>query len=105
MDLKVYWLELAENKLKDIYDYYSIKANKRVAKKLVNGIVDVTIGIEKFPEIGQIEVGLGHIKQEFRYLVFKSYKIIYWINYDFNRIEVANVFDTRQDPKKIAETK
>lgn len=103
MDLEVYWLELAESKLEDIYSYYSIKVNKRVAAKLVNAIVDATIGIEKQPEIGQVEASLKHRKQEFRYLVFKNYKIIYWINYDFNRIEIANIFDTRQDPEKINE--
>lgn len=32
MELKAYWLEFAENKLEDIYSYYSIKANKKVAK-------------------------------------------------------------------------
>ncbi|PQJ69646.1 type II toxin-antitoxin system RelE/ParE family toxin [Polaribacter butkevichii] len=105
MELEVYWLELAENKLEDIYGYYLIKANKKVAEKLVNGIVDSTIGIEKQPEIGQIEISLKHRKQEFRYLVFRNYKIVYWINYDFNRIEIANVFDTRQDPEKINEIK
>lgn len=105
MDLEVYWLELAENKLKDIYDYYLITANKRVAKKLVNGIVEMTMGIGKFLEIGQVEIGLKHRKQEFKYLVSKNYKVIYWINHDLNRIEVANIFDTRQDPNKISETK
>lgn len=104
MELEVYWLELAENKLEDIYIYYSVKASERAAKKLINGIVDSTIGIEKQPEIGQIEISLEHRKQEFRYLVFKNYKIVYWINYDFRRIEITNVFDTRQDPQKIKET-
>ena len=105
MGLEIYWLELAENKLEDIFGYYLVKTNKKVAEKLVDGIVDTTIGIEKQPEIGQIEISLKHRKQEFRYLVFKNYKIIYWVNYDFNRIEIANVFDTRQDPGKINETK
>ena len=77
MELEVYWLELAENKLVDIYSYYSIKANKRVAEKLINEIVDTTIGIEKQPEIGQVEAGLKHRKREFRYLVIKNYKIVY----------------------------
>jgi plasmid stabilization system protein ParE len=104
MELEVYWLELAENKLEDIYNYYLIKASKGVAENLVNGIVDSTIGIEKQPEIGQVETSLKHREQEFRYLVFKNYKIVYWINYDFRRIEIANVFDTRQDPDKINET-
>lgn len=105
MELEVYWLELAEDKLKDIFIYYSFKASKSVALDLIHGIVDTTIGIDKQPEIGQVETGLKHKKQEFRYLVFKNYKIIYWINYDFKRIEIANVFDTRQNPEKINETK
>lgn len=103
MALEVYWLELAENKLEDIYGYYSIKASKTVAEKLIHGIVDATIGIEKQPEIGQVELDLKHRKQEFRYLVFKNYKIVYWVNFDFKRIEIVNVFDTRQNPQKINE--
>ena len=105
MGLEVYWLELAENKLEDIFGYYLVKANKKIAENLVDGIVNATIGIENQPEIGQVEMSLNHRKEEFRYLVFKNYKIIYWINFDFNRIEIANIFDTRQDPGKINETK
>ena len=101
MELEVYWLQLAESKLEDIYGYYSLKAGKRIARKLVSGIVDKTIGLDKNPEIGQIETILEHRDQEFRYLVFKNYKIIYWINYEFKRIEIANVFDTRQSPEKM----
>lgn len=104
MELEVYWLELAESKLEDIYSYYSIKASKKVAQKLINGIVDTTIGIEKQPEIGQVEICLNDRKQGFRYLVYKNYKIVYWVNYEFRRIEIANLFDTRQDPEKIKET-
>ena len=33
MELKVFWLQLAEDKLDDIYSYYKIKAGKRTAKK------------------------------------------------------------------------
>ena len=105
MELEVYWLRLAENKLQDIYNYYSVKASKKIAQKLINGIVDSTLGIERQPEIGQIENALNHRKQEFRYLVFKNYKVVYWINYEFKRIEIANVFDTRQNLEKINETK
>lgn len=105
MELEVYWAQIAEDKLEDIYNYYKLKAGKRIAKKLINGIVDITIDLHKQPEIGQIEFLLNKLKQEFRYLVFKNYKIVYWINSDFKRIEIANVFDCRQDPIKINETK
>lgn len=42
-----------------------------------------------------------HRNQEFRYLVYKSYKIIYWVNNEFRRVEIVNIFDTRRDPDKI----
>lgn len=105
MGLEIYWLQLAEDKLDNIYSYYKVKAGKRLAQKLINGIVDTTIDLEKQPEIGQVELSLSNRKQKFRYLVFKIYKIVYWINSDFNRIEIANVFDCRQDPDNIQETK
>lgn len=103
MGLEVYWLQLAEDKLDDIYSYYSVKAGKRIAKKLINGIVDTTIGIDKQPEIGQIEFTLKHRNEDFRYLVFKNYKIVYRVDYTAERIEIFNVFDTRQDPGKLQE--
>ena len=105
MELEVYWLQLAEDKLDDIYSYYKLKAGKDISQKLINGIVDTTIDLENQPEIGQVELNLSNRKQEFRYLVFKNYKLVYWINSDYNRIEIANVFDCRQDPEKILETK
>lgn len=105
MGLEVYWLQLAEDKLDDIYGYYKFKAGKRIAQKLINGIVDSTIDLENQPEIGQVESSLSNRKREFRYLVFKNYKVVYWINYDFKRVEIANVFDSRQNPDKIQEIK
>ena len=104
MDLAVYWTQFAENKLDDIYNYYKTKASVLIARKLVNGIVDKTIGLNKSPFIGQKEELLENRLQDFRYLVFKNYKIIYWIDRKKNRIEIANVFDCRQNPIKMDET-
>ena len=104
MGLEIFWLQLAEDKLEDIYLYYSVKAGKRIARKLIFGIIDTTLDLDKQPKIGQIELSLSDREQQFRYLIFRNYKIIYWINYDFGRIEISNIFDTRQDPQKIEET-
>lgn len=101
MDLEVYWTRFAEYKLDDIFIYYETKAGGNIANKLVNEIIDHTIGLEKNPEVGQKELLLEKYPQNFRYLVFKNYKIIYWINFDKKRIEISNIFDTRQNPKKI----
>jgi plasmid stabilization system protein ParE len=76
-----------------------------VAEKLVDGIINTTLTIENQHEIGQIKNSLRTRKQKIRYLVYKNYKIIYWVNYDFKRIEIVTVFDTSQDPSNIIEIK
>jgi len=101
MELVVYWTRFAENKLEDIFDYYESKASTRIARKLISGIIDRTIGLGKNPQIGQKEELLANRSQDFRYLVFKNYKIIYWINQNKRRIDIVNIFDTRQNPLKI----
>ena len=103
MDLTVYWTRFAENKLDDIFDYYETNVSNLTAQKLVSGIIDRTIGLNKNPYIGQKEELLTERPQKFKYLVFKNYKIIYWINKTKNRIEIVNVFDTRQNPVKMNE--
>ena len=85
-------------------NYYKTKTSIPIALKLVTRIIDKTIGLNKNPYIGQKEELLTDRPQDFRYLVFKSYKIIYWIKKSKNRIEIANVFDCRQNPIKMNET-
>ena len=88
MGLIVYWTQFAEYKLDDIFNYYKTKASIPIARKLVTGIVDKTIGLNKNPYIGQKEELLTDRQQDFRYLVFKSYKIIYWINKSKNELKL-----------------
>ncbi|MCK5776059.1 MAG: type II toxin-antitoxin system RelE/ParE family toxin [Bacteroidales bacterium] len=101
MELTVYWTRFAENKLDDIYEYYETKTGTRIARKLISDIIDKTIGLNESPYIGQKETLLSSRPQNFRYLVFKNYKIIYWINQIKNRVDIVNVFDTRQSPLKM----
>jgi toxin ParE1/3/4 len=101
MELTIFWSHFAQNKLKDIFNYYKIKVSNTVAEKIVNQIVDATINLNFNPKQGQIEELLKEREQEFRYLVIDNYKVIYYINEEKNRIVIANVFDTRQNPVKI----
>lgn len=103
MKLTVYWTLFAEGKLDDIFNFYKINAGLLIAQKLINGIVDKTIGLEKNPYIGQKEQLLIDRPQNFRYIIFKSYKIVYWIDKTQERIEIVNVFDCRQNPVKMNE--
>jgi plasmid stabilization system protein ParE len=103
MALTAYWTQFAEDKLEDVFTYYSKKASEKVALRLVDGIIAKSLELEKNPLIGQKELLLADRPQEFRYLVFKNYKIIYFVNLEKLRIEVVNLFDCRQNPEKVNE--
>ncbi|WP_341222048.1 type II toxin-antitoxin system RelE/ParE family toxin [Polaribacter atrinae] len=105
MELTVFWTEFSEKELESLFKYYKEKANVTVAKEIISGIYEETLKLKQQPRIGQAEEFLKQRKQEFRYLVYKNYKIIYWINNSENRIEINDVFDTRQNPPKLKRTK
>lgn len=101
MELKIFWTNFSQNELIKILEYYQQEAGLRVAKNLVNGVFKETNKLRKFPKLGQIEELLISREEEFRYLVYKNYKIIYCINTAKGRIEIHDIFDTRQNPIKI----
>jgi plasmid stabilization system protein ParE len=105
MELKIYWTDFSKNELRKIFSYYEENASLRIATNLVLGIENKTTILKSHPNIGQKEELLKNRKQEFRYLVFKNYKIIYWLNKERNRIEISDVFDTRQNPVKMKKVK
>jgi len=105
MELKIYWTDFSKKELKNIFDYYKENASLNVARKLVIGITKEALKLKKNPTIGQEEELLENDPREFRYLVYKSYKIIYFINSKKNSIEIFDVFDTRQSPTKMKRIK
>jgi len=90
------------NQLKSIFDYHVIKASPNIAHKLIQKIIDTTILLENNPQSGRKEDLLEDRNQEFRFLIMKNYKIIYWIDSEFSIVTISAVFDTRQNPKKIS---
>jgi toxin ParE1/3/4 len=99
--MTIYWTDFAKSRLSEIFDFYKRKAGLSVARKLVSSLINHTKGLENQPMKGQLEELLLDRPHGFRYLVFKSYKLIYWVNTSKNRIEIVHVFDTRQNPMKI----
>ncbi len=102
MELTVYWTEIAEDKLNDVFEYYKFNAGVGVAQKLVNGIIDASLALDRNAYGGQKEILLEDRVRDFRYTVFKNYKIIYWIDEDNKVIYISNLFDTRQNPEKLS---
>lgn len=101
MEIKIYWTDFSKTELRKIFSYYKAKASLKVAKNLILGIENKTTILKTHPKVGHIEEHLTNRKDEFRYLVFKNYKIVYWINIEKNWIEIADIFDTRQNPIKM----
>jgi len=101
INFRILWSDFAINQLKDIFDYHLIKASRNIAQRLIQKIIDATLILENNPKAGRKEDLLETRPQEFRFIIVKNYKIIYWIDYEFSIINISMVFDTRQDPKQI----
>ena len=105
MALKIYWTDFSKGELRLIFNYYKEKASLKIAIKLVLELTKEVIKLQNQPNTGQKEELLIDREQEFRYLLHRNYKIIYWVNAQKNRIEITDVFDTRQNPGKIDRNK
>ncbi|MDD2551379.1 MAG: type II toxin-antitoxin system RelE/ParE family toxin [Dysgonamonadaceae bacterium] len=55
MGIKIDWSELSSKQLIDIYNYYSLKASPRIAKKIINRIIDRVEVLRKNPLSGSKE--------------------------------------------------
>ena len=71
----------------------------------MKGIINEPKKLIKTPYIGQEEELLKPRKIEYRYLVFKNYKLIYSADTENGFIKIADIFDTRQNPTKLQRTK
>ena len=56
MELEIFWSQLAEDKLKDIFDYYKVKAGLKIARKIVNQIIDKTIDLDQNPKLDKLKI-------------------------------------------------
>jgi plasmid stabilization system protein ParE len=100
MEITVLWSDSAISDLQNIHDYYLSKANLKVARKIVNAIVNKSELLIDNPRIGQTEELLKHKKEEIRYLVEGNYKIVYLLEGEMAFI--ATIFDCRQNPEKLS---
>lgn len=101
MDLEVIWSKFAEKQLDEIFEYYEENASERVAIEMIEGLLNEPERLKKDPYIGQKEELLKERKTSYRYLIFKRYKIIYSVEEQYGLIKIADVFATKQKPRKI----
>ena len=101
MGLSIYWTDFAKSQLKSIYEFHKQKVSSRIALKISLQIFEKVEKLSDFLNIGTIDENLINRPQDFRFIICKNYKIIYWLDKDKIRIEIFDIFDVRQNPIKI----
>jgi len=79
MEVTLFWTDFAKNELNKIFHYHNEKANLNIAKKLIKDIIQKTEILKTQPGCGAIEIILENRFENYRFLVHKNYKIIYWL--------------------------
>ena len=105
MGLTVYWTDFSKSELKRIFDYHRENVSLKIARQITKQIISKADSLGDFSEIGVVEEFLKDRPQKFKYTISTNYKIIYWINEVKKRVEIMDVFDTRQNLTKITRAK
>lgn len=94
-----------KKQLDKIFDYYSTSASLKVAQKIVLKILSDSKTLSSNPYLGQMEELLVDRTEPYHYLISRNYKVIYSIDELRSSVNIADVFDTRQNPIKIKRNK
>ncbi len=77
MTSKIFWTIFSEKQILLIKDYYLKRYSKKAFSDLKKSIYNSVDQLQANPLIGQREASLIHLNKEIRYLVVKSYKVLY----------------------------
>lgn len=100
LSFKIVWTEFAEWNLHEIYRYlFSKSKSEKIAKNYILNLVLRVEQLEKFPDSGHKEEALLEMGKDFRFLVYKNYKIVYFVSEA--TVYVTDVFHTKLDPTKL----
>ena len=102
---QIIWTKKAKQQLRSAVKYISKSSGEYYAKIVLEGIFKEIDWLENFPQIGQKEPLLIFKKSEYRYLVKWSYKIIYRVTSDMQKVYISRIFHTSQNPNKILKYK
>lgn len=105
MKYRIVWSQFSQKQIYDIYAYYLEIASESIALNLLTSLIRHSEYLSGNPEAGQIEELLKGRNTEYRYIVYRNYKIIYSIDFEHHMIKIADVFDTRKNPVKIRREK
>lgn len=105
MGFVIYWSDFAKFQLKEIGKYYKKNTSLKIAKNIISDVIKETDKLKNNEDLGQKETLLLAKSEKYRYIVKGNFKIIYFYNLNLNSIEIVDVFDCRQNPEKIKQSK
>lgn len=77
---------------------------KKANQQQISDIYDAVLPLKTFPQMAAIEPLLSDVPITFRSLIVRSiFKVIYFIDEDKEVINIATIWDCRQDDKKLKE--
>jgi plasmid stabilization system protein ParE len=97
--MKVGWTKFALKALFDVFTYYKSNVSLTIAINIKDNILSSVRQLQNYPLSCPKEVLLEDIGEGHRSLIRGNYKVIYKILN--NQIFITDVFDSRQNPKKI----
>ncbi|SRR5690554_1734826 len=97
--MKIYFTEQSLVSLHESLEFISDQISAEKLQQIRNQILNATDILLKNPKLGQPEEYLTHLNLGHRRIIEGHYKIIYRAK--GQSIYVTDIFDTRQDPKKI----
>lgn len=108
MTYEIVWTSFAEEQMDAIQKFIDCNsATLYNSEEILVKIIDTVKVLKENPEIGQKEINIPHKNSaiEFRYLIQKHYKIIYFVDKPKKTVIIADIFDTRQSPDKLLRNK
>lgn len=99
---KIVWSQRSLQRLKQIFEFYTNQFDEEAATAVMKTIEAAVSHLENFPEMGTPEpvtkaAGFG----DFRFVLAKHHKVVYYFDKPNGLILIATVFDSRQHPDTL----
>ena len=98
--MRVLWSYRAARSLHALEDYILRTFGETRRQQFMTEAEDITRKLADFPNMGKHDPLLAHRKKEYRSLVMtRKTKLVYYI--EGQRVIIANIWDSRREPKTV----
>lgn len=98
---QVVWTPIAAEQFEDAIVYTADHRGLTYAERIRSKVLDATRKLSQFPEMGAKEPLLTDSPEGYRYWVIWSYKIIYRLDKQANKIYIIRFYHTSQNPDRL----